>query len=172
MLNRPDSEALRAIGEDLDRRGIKTFAIRWEGDVFLVDAGYQSPPAVTPFTLHYTPEDIEDLHRKAHEQRNYLSATRSFIYLTEILSAIEIYVTDKGSRLLSVSNTASTEAMPVIDIEYETVGRERTFERLTDSEIYAICVRGHKRRGRTLNLHDLRFTRFSSLQNRPTLSRR
>src|SRR5215510_1262877 len=42
------SEALRAIGQDLEARGIKTFVIRPEADFYVFEAGYQSPPAPSP----------------------------------------------------------------------------------------------------------------------------
>jgi len=158
-----NSEALRTIGADLDLRGIKTFASRCEADRFIVDAGYQSPPAATPVTLHYTEKDIEQLDRKAREQSDYLSAIRSFIYLSEILSSVATYVGDKGARLLSLSNNASTESAPIIDIEYETAHSDPMSERLTGPAIYALCVRDHKRRVRRQTLNDNRFTRFSSL---------
>lgn len=161
-----NTDPLRTIGRDLDLRGIKTFAIRCEADLFVVDAGYQSPPAATPVTLHYARKDIEQLDGKAREQSDYLSATRSFIYLSEILSSVATYVGDKGARLLSLSNNASTEAMPVIDIEYETVQGDRMFERLVSPAVYALCVRNHKRRAKRPDLNDNRFTRFSSLLER------
>jgi hypothetical protein len=164
MWNSFDSEALRSVGEDLDLRGLKTVALRCETDLIVVDAGYQPPPAVTPVTLHYAPKDIEDFDRKARERNDYLSATRKFIYLSKILSSIGTYVGDKSARLLSLSNLASTQTMRVIDIEYETVLGNLTFERLTDSEVYALCVRDHKRRGRRPTLNDNRYRRFSSLQ--------
>ena len=166
MDNSLNSEALRTIGADLDLRGIKTFAIRCEANRFIVDAGYQSPPAATPVTLHYTQMDIEELDRKAREQSDYRSAIRSFIYLSEILSSLATYVGDKGARLLSLSNNVSTEAMPVIDIEYETDQRDPRRERLSGPAIYALCVRDHKRRVRTRNLNDSRLTRFSSMPER------
>jgi hypothetical protein len=164
MWNSFTAETLCTVGEDLDLRGIKTFAMRCEADLFVVDAGYQPPPAATPVTLHYARKDIEELDRKAREGNDYLSATRSFIYLSKILSSIGTYVGDKGARLVSLSNLASTETMPIIDIEYETVLSDRTFERLTDSDIYTLCVRDHKRRGRRPGSNDTRYTRFSSLQ--------
>lgn len=166
MYNSVNSEALRTLGEDLDLRGIRTFAIKCEANLFVVDAGYQSPPAATPVTLHYSPNDIEQLDRKARERGDDLSATRSFIYLSEILSSIATYVGNNGAHLLTLSNIASTETMPVIDIEYERVQSDRMFERLTSSAIYALCVRDHKRRGRRPDLNDNRYTRFSSLQER------
>jgi len=160
------SEALSVVGEDLDLRGIKTFAIRCDGDLVVVDGGYQAPPAPTPVTLHYGRDDIEQLDRKARERCDFLSATRNFIYLSKIFSSIGAYVGEKGAQLLSLSNVASTESMPVIDIEYETVEGERGHERLTDAEVYTLCVRNHKRTGKKENLNGLRYTRFSSLQER------
>jgi len=166
MWNSFTSEALRTVGEDLNLRGIRTFAIKCEADLVVVEAGYQSPPAATPVTLHYARKDIEELDRKARERGDHLSATRSFFYLSRILSSIGTYVDDKKATLLSLSNIASTETMPVIDFEYETVQGDRTFERLTDSDIYALCVKDHKRRGRKPDLNHNRYTRFSSLQER------
>ena len=160
------SEALRTIGSDLDLRGIKTFSIKCDVDRFIVDGGYQSPPAATPVTLHYTQIDIAELERKAREQSDYRSAIRSFIYLSEILSSLATYVGDKGARLSSLSNNVSTETLPVIDIEYETDRGDRRSERLSGSAIYALCVRDHKRRVRRRNLNDNRLTRFSSMPER------
>lgn len=166
MCNNFSSEALRSVGEDLDLRGIKTFAIRCEANLLMVDAGYQAPPAATPVTLHYALKDIEQLDRKAGERGDDLSAIKSFISLAEILSAIGTYVSDKGARLFGVSNIASTDNMPLIDMEYETVHGDRMFDRLTGSGIFALCVRDHKRRGRRLDLNRNRYTRFSSLAER------
>ena len=67
------SETLRTIGQDLDWRGIRTFVIRREANLFIVEAGYQSPPAVTPVTLHYALSDIERLEREARERNDHLS---------------------------------------------------------------------------------------------------
>jgi hypothetical protein len=160
------SEALRSIGEDLELRGIRTFFIRFERDLFVVEGGYQSPPASTPVSLHYSQKDITELDRKSRERSDCLSATRSFIYLPEILLSLENYVHDKRARLLSVSNIASTETTPVIDIEYETLQRDRVFDRFMTPAIHALCVRDHKRRERRQDLNHKRYTRFSSLQER------
>jgi hypothetical protein len=156
------SETLRAIGNDLDLRGIKTFSLRRETDLFIVDGGYQAPPASTPVTVHYCRKDIEELSRKAAESSDYLFRSRTFIYRSEILSAIGTYVEDKPGNLVSISNLGSTETAPVIEIAYDT-DSEQVIERLTDADVYALCIRGHKRRQRREASSDIRFTRFSSL---------
>ena len=159
-------EVLRSIGEDLQLRGIKAFIIRCDDGCFTVDGGYQSPPAPMPVSIYYSANDIRELERKARERNDYLSATRSFIYLPEILSSIASYVQDKEASLLTISNVESTEVMNVIDIEYETLRGDRVSDRLMNTTVYELCVREHKRRARRQNLTDDRFTRFSSLQAR------
>lgn len=157
------SEALRIIGEDLDLRGIKTFRIRCEADRFVVDGGYQSPPASTPVTLYYAPNDIEQLDRKTRERNDQLSSVKDFLSLSQILSAVATYVIGKGGRLLNVSNNTSTERMPAVNIEYDTAQGDRVVDGLTGSAIYELCVSVYKLRG-TSTVKSRRYTRFSALQ--------
>jgi hypothetical protein len=155
------SEILRIIGHDLDLRGIRTFLIRCEANLFVVEGGYQSPPAVTPVTLHYALSDIERLDREAQEKHDDLSSGKNFLGLSQILWAIATYVRSKQGRLLSVSNTASTETMPVLNIEYETVQNDRVVDYLRGSAIYELCISIYKLRGTSSIIS--RYTRFSGL---------
>ena len=143
------SKALRAIGQDLEARGIKTFVIRCEADLYVVEAGYQSPPALTPVTLYYTLDDIEQLDREGREEDKCNAAAKDFLSLSQILRTIGTYLSRKGARLLSVSNNALTGAMPVVKIEYETAQGERVVDERTGSAIYDLCVSVYKLRGRS-----------------------
>ena len=154
------SDALRNIGHDLELRGIKTFFIRCDADLFVVEAGYQSPPAATPVTLHYASIDLEHLKRKARERNDHVSGIKDFLCLSQILRAVGTYVTLKQARLLSVSNNSSTETMPIVKIEYETGQGDRVVDALTGSAIYELCVSVYKLRGSNKNI---RYSRFSAL---------
>lgn len=143
------SKPLRAIGQDLEARGIKTFVVRCEADLYIVEAGYQSPPAPTPVTLYYTLDDIEQLDREGREGDNCNSGVKDFLSLSQILRAIDTYVGRKGARLLSVSNNALTGTMPVIKIEYETAQGEQVVDDRTGSAIYDMCISFYKLRGRS-----------------------
>jgi hypothetical protein len=156
------SEALRTIGQDLELRGIKTFLIRCEAELYVVEAGYQSPPAATPVTLHYTLNDVEQLNREARKRNDHNFAVKDFLSLSEILWTIGTYVTNKGARLVTVSNNASTERMPVVKIEYETVQGDRVVDDRTGSAIYELCVSVYKLRATSSNSSQR--TRFSALQ--------
>ncbi len=140
------SKTLRAIGQDLEARGIKTFVIRCEADLYVVEAGYQSPPALTPVTLYYTLDDIEQLDREGREEDKCNSAAKDFLRLSQILRAIGTYLSRKGGRLLSVSNNVLTGTMPVVKIEYETAQGERVVDDRTGSAIYDMCVGVYKLR--------------------------
>jgi hypothetical protein len=143
------SEALRTIGHDLEMRGIKTFVIRCEADLYLVEAGYQSPPAPTPVILRYTLDDIEQLDREGREGDSLDSGVKDFLSLSQILRAIGTYVGRKRARLLSVSNNAlMAGTMPIVTIEYETAEGERVIDDRTASAIYDMCVRTYKLRER------------------------
>ncbi|HEX2933503.1 MAG TPA: hypothetical protein VHV54_27485 [Candidatus Binatia bacterium] len=155
------SEALRTIGMDLELRGIKTFLIRCEGDLIVVEGGYQSPPAPTPVSLHYASEDIEHLNRRERERIDVCS-DKDFLSLSKILWAIATYVTVKGARLLCVSNIHGAENMPAINMEYETIQGERVVENLTGSAIYEVCVNIYKLRAIS-GVQNSRYTRFSTL---------
>ena len=157
------AEALWTIGHDLQLRGIKTFLVRCESDLFVVEGGYQSPPAITPVTLHYGPGDIKQLDRNSRERNDHLSPVKDFLSLSQILWAVATYVIAKGGRLIRVSNNDGTERMPVVNIEYETVQGDRVVDDLTGSAIYELSVSVFKLKG-TSSIKDIRYTRFSVLQ--------
>jgi len=60
-----------------------------KADWFVVDAGYQSPPAATPVTLHYTVKDIGQLNSEM--ERRIVFTTRT-LFVSDIVSSIGSYV--------------------------------------------------------------------------------
>ncbi|HET8564774.1 MAG TPA: hypothetical protein VFM35_12945, partial [Candidatus Binatia bacterium] len=88
-------QALRAIGQDLERRDIKAFDIRCERDAYIVQAGYQVPPAPMPVTVHYSVDDLENLNQEGNEKRDRASGTMEFLSLSLILRAIGAHVERK-----------------------------------------------------------------------------
>lgn len=155
-------EALRIIGKDLQFRGIKTFLIRCEEDLFVVEGGYQSPPAPTAVNLHYTADDIEHLDYKSGEVIDEPSSVRDFLDLSKILWAMALYVSGRGTRLLSISNNNGTKTMPALEMEYENFHGDRMVENLTGSAIYDLCFHIYKRRPISPISYS-RYTRFSAL---------
>jgi hypothetical protein len=142
------SEILRAIGQDLELRGMKTFDVRNEGPNVLVQCGYQEPPAPMPVTLQYTPADIDELQLAGEKRRGQSSTAQDFYTLSQTLRAIGGYVEQKKGRLLRISNDHSTGADVVFRIEYEMEDGERMTDVYSSSAIYDICVSMYKHRGK------------------------
>lgn len=161
MLVSSYSEALRTIGRDLDLRGIRTFFIRCKVDFFVVEGGYQPPPALMPVTVHYDFRDIDRLDREAQEKNAHVSPVKNFLSLAEILWAVATYVSSKQGRLVSVSNTASTATMPVLTVEYETIQSAQVVDDFTGSAIYDLCINTYKLRCASSKTR--RYSRFSDL---------
>jgi hypothetical protein len=158
------AEKLRIVGRDLDLRGIRTFIVRCDRDLFVVKAGYQSPPAVMPVTVHYGCSDIDRLLTE-RGSTNSLAPVRDFSNLSEILSAVGSYVSAKQGRLISVSNTASTPAIPIVIVQYASFGSDAVVEIFKGSAIYELCVSVYKARSTSISNRLTRYTRFSDLKD-------
>ena len=154
------SESLRVIGRDLDLRGIRTFIVRSDAKLFIVTGGYQPPPAVMPVTLQYASSDIDGLHVESNDG-GCLPPTKDFSSLAEILSAIASYVTRKHGRLITISNTASTETTPIIIIKYTSFNSDPIVEILKGPAIYELCICVYKTE--IASKQRTRFSRFSDL---------
>ena len=141
------AQALRAIGEDLEQRGIKAFDITCAEDCYVVQGGYQAPPNPMPVKLHYSMEDIRQLDREGREKRDQASASHDFLRLSLILRSIAGYIGRKKGRLLRISNNDVTGTNAVFRIEYTTADKERVVDERAVSAIYDICVSQYKLRG-------------------------
>jgi hypothetical protein len=144
------SQALRAIGEDLEQRGIKAFDITCAEDYYMVQGGYQAPPNPMPLSLSYSLEDIRYLDNEHREKRDQACNGHDFLRLPLILRSIAGYISRKKGRLLRISNNVATGTNAVFRIEYSNADNERVVDERAVSAIYDICVSQYKLRGNDL----------------------
>lgn len=143
------SSDLRCIGQDLELRGIKTLEIRPTGAVYVVQCGYQPPPAPMPVSLHYTTADIEELERAGQEHRGESLPPKEFVNLVQILRAIGGYLDKNEAILLAISNNQSHGSDPLYRVEYQTRDGEHVIDDREGAAIYDMCVSMYKRRAAT-----------------------
>ena len=148
------STILRAIGQELEARGLKTFELRPDGDVYIVACGYQEPPSATPVTLHYSWEDIEDLDRAGRAKRRKLSPPKEFVTLVQIFRAVGGYLDKNQCRLIAISNNHLASKELILQVEYQTADGERIVDDRTGSAIYDLCVSMYKQRGKFMAVAD------------------
>ena len=140
--------ALRCIGQDLERRGIRCFDIRFESNEYIALCGYQEPPAATPVTIRYRALDIADLDDAGAEKRGQPVPASEFLNLVQILRTVGGFLDKNTARLIRVTNNESSGTEPAVKIEYLSHDGERVLADHSGVALYDMCVAIYKQRGR------------------------
>ena len=140
--------ALRAIGQDLERRGLKTFDIRFDGQAFTALCGYQEPPAATPVELKYRPGDIEELDQAGENRRGKAEPPKDFLNHPQVLRAIGGFLDGNEARLVRLSNNGRRANESTFIVEYINQHGERVIDDRAGAAIYDLCVGMYKQRGK------------------------
>lgn len=140
--------ALRCIGQELERRGLRSFDIRLQGKIYLVECGYQEPPSPTPVSLQYDLEDIEELDRVGESKRGEISRGQEFINQVQIFRTIGAHLDKDEARLLRLTNNDGKAKDAFFKVEYITSDGERIVDDRAGAAIYDMCVQMYKQRGK------------------------
>jgi hypothetical protein len=142
------ANALRCIGQDLERRGLKCFDIRVEAKAYVVEGGYQEPPAPTPVTIYYRPADLEELDDAGVEKRGHAAPAREFLNQAQIFRTVGGFLDKNEAKLVRFTNNELQSTEPGLTVEYTTREGERVIDDRAGSAIYDMCVVMYKQRGR------------------------
>jgi hypothetical protein len=140
--------ALRCIGQDLERRGLKSFDVRLEGTTYVAQCGYQDPPSPTPVTIEYTFKDLQDSDRSGEGKRGESSSAKEFLNQVQIFRAIGNYIDKNEALLLRITNNDATGKDSLFKVEYLTREGERVVDDRAGAAIYDMCVTMYKQRGK------------------------
>ena len=140
--------ALRCIGQDLERRGIRCFEIRFETNEYIVLGGYQEPPAATPVTIQYGVLELADMDDAGAEKRGTSAPAKDFLNQAQILRAIGGFLDKNQGRLIRLTNNESPSTEPSMKVEYTSCDGERVLADRAGSALYDMCVAMYKQRGR------------------------
>ncbi len=154
--------ALRCIGQDFARRGIKCFDIRYlaKEKEYLVQGGYQEPPAQTPVTIAYRAADIAEMDQLGLQKRGQTAASTDFLNQAQMFRTVGGFLDKNGAQLVRISNSELSAGEPSLKVEYINSDRERVVDSYTGSNLYGMCVTMYKQRGKMTGTHD-RFSRLS-----------
>ena len=142
------ANGLRCIGQELERRGLKSFDIRLQGKIYMVDCGYQEPPSPTPVSLQFTSKDLEELDRSGEGRRGESLRAQEFINQVQIFRTIGAYLDKNEACLLRLSNNDGTAKDCLLKVEYVTREGDRVVDDRAGSAIYDMCVQMYKQRGK------------------------
>lgn len=138
--------ALRVIGQDWERRNIKSFDLKLEGDVYLAACGYQAPLAPTPVVVQYTQADLAELDGVGKALRGKGEPTREFLTQVQILRTIGSYLDRNGARLVRVTNNLPTGEDFSLRVEYMMEDGEVAVEDRAGGALYDLCIAMYKQR--------------------------
>jgi hypothetical protein len=147
------ANALRCIGQDLERRGLKCFDIRAEATAYVAQCGYQDPPAATPVTIHYRPVDLNELDSAGVEKRGHTAPAKEFLNQAQIFRTIGGFLDKNEAKLVRFTNNESPSKEAGLTVEYLTREGERVIDDRAGSAIYDMCVGMYKQRGRLTGTH-------------------
>jgi hypothetical protein len=142
------ANALRCIGQDLERRSLKAFDIHLERNEYIAQCGYQDPPAPTPVTIQYSIKDLQDLDISGEARRGESLSAKDFLNIVQIFRAIGGYLDKNEARLVRLTNNHATGKESIFKVEYITRDGERLIDDRAGSAIYDMCVVMYKQRGR------------------------
>jgi len=156
------SSALRCIGQDFERRGIKCFDIRYMAreKEYLVQGGYQEPPAQTPVTIAYRAVDLAEMDELGSQKRGQAGGGKDFLTQAQIFRTIGGYLDKSEAQLVRLTNNELSANEPTLKVEYINRDRECVVDTYTGSNIYDMCVKMYKQRGKLTGTNG-RFSRLS-----------
>jgi hypothetical protein len=140
--------ALRCIGQDLERRGLKSYDIRLERNEYVVRCGYQDPPSPTPVSIQYTVKDLKELDRLGAGKRGESAVSKEFLSQVQIFRTIGSYLDKNEAQLIRMTNNDSNGLEFLLKVEYVTRDGERLVDDRAGAAIYDMCVTMYKQRGK------------------------
>ena len=152
---------LRCIGQELARRGIKSFDIRYmaKQQEYLVQGGYQDPPAQTPVTIAYRAADLAELNQLAVTNRGQAAASTDFLNQAQMFRTVGGYLDKNGAQLVRLTNNELSGGEPSLKVEYISSDREFVVDTYSGANLYGMCVTMYKQRGKLTGTND-RFSRL------------
>jgi hypothetical protein len=158
------SQSLRALGQSLERQGLRAFDVENKDDAYLIrDQSAEEPETKNtgdpnavpseaelirsdaPFKLRYTYDEIAGLELEGKARRRDPTGMPDAYSLSQLLRAVGAYVHHKHGRLLGLCWREQWAA-----IIYETENR-REVEILRPASIYDFWVRMYVRRSEGKN---------------------
>lgn len=142
------ASALRCIGQNLERRGLKSFDIRVQGETYLVNCGYQEPPSQTPVSLRFDLADIEELERLGESNRGQSRPAQEFINQVQVFRTIGAFLDKNEARLLRITNNDGKAKDAPFRVEYVTRDGDHVVDDRAGAAVYDMCVQMYKQRGK------------------------
>ena len=161
---------LRAIGQDLEVRGVTQFELTPATDGYLVRVPYSGSKvdetietdshgvsrrrsaSSRPLELTYSFAAIDGLDERGRAKRGTGSGMPDFFSLSQCLRALGVVIDSKQGQLLQLDRNTQKSTIPSIVVQYRTSTGERIREEHSLPNLYDYCVHLYKTRRPSVHL--------------------
>jgi len=149
----PYSNALRSIGQALEKLGIEDFDLRCDDGEFHLQCGNPNPPYMTLIELSYSFNDIESLEREGRTRRGGRFVLASVESLPEMLRAMGWFVDARSGRLRRICTSDASVAEGSWQLEYKARDGNITLEEFNMKLFHETFLRMRQERGKAASRH-------------------
>jgi hypothetical protein len=142
------SQALRIIGQALDKLAIDLFELHQQDESFYLQCGDPNPPHLSIIELRYTAMEMRFIDNEAKSQRQGSFSFVDFNRLPEILRAVGRHVETKEGQLVRVANCGAHLGRDTITLEYQTRDGRTHVEEFPAEKMSESAMRMYKERSR------------------------
>jgi hypothetical protein len=142
------SRALRVIGQELEKRGIDIFELRYADAEYLLQCGDPTPPYLALIQLRYSVNELKSLELAAASKRSAGFKLVDFDSLAETLRALGRHVEKKEGELRAISTLDSPNDGNKFSLEYEVRGGRVHVEELYEASVAAQAEHMYHERAR------------------------
>jgi hypothetical protein len=158
------AKILRAIGQDLEARGIASFSLSFAGDHYRLRGAVRcqraaaprpsrfwfsrrpETPEPAPTDIYYSYEDIERLDQSGRAKRGPSSGLPDFFSLSQQLRAVGAIADRKHAQLLRLDRAGGDDLTPFLTVQMRIPDGTCQVEQHSASTLYDFCVRMYKAR--------------------------
>jgi len=139
---------LRTIGQQLDKKGIDIFDLRYQDGDYFLECADPNPPFTDLIQLQYSALDLQSLELAAAQARSTGFTQVNFQSMAELLRATGRYVERLSAKLLRI--TAPDGALDGVQfrIEYQSRDGRHCAEDIRNNDLSELTIRMYKERAR------------------------
>lgn len=119
------THTLRCIGQKLEQLDLKAFEIKYQEDIYFVQAWHKGPSASGDIKHRYTQDELKELEFEMRKLRRPIVRHANPLKLSQILRTAGYYVDHVGGQLLRVEWQRQSGKVQSITIQYEASEADR-----------------------------------------------
>lgn len=138
------AHTLRCIGQKLEQLDLKSFEIKYQNEIYFVQAWHKGTSVSGDVKHRYTQDELKELEFEMHKIRRPIVGRANPLKLSQMLRLAGHYVDHIGGRLLRVEWQRQSGKIQSITIQYEASEADRNEAGSDPGTIEEVCVHVYK----------------------------